>query len=511
MKHTSMQALLRKRRFLPFFLTQAFGAFNDNLFKNVLALLFTFGVAQQMGLETNLVVNMAAALFIFPFFLLSPLAGQVADKYEKSLLIRRIKLAEIVIMSVAATAFLFEIWFLLLLLLFLMGAQSAFFGPIKYSILPQHLEESELIGGNALVEMATFLAILGGTIAAGILVAGGQATEWAALGVVLFALLGYLASRHIPEAAAPSPQLQINWNPVTELKQTWSQVLTQRSVTLSILAISWFWFLGASYLTQFPNFAKLVLQSDATVVTLLLTLFSVGIALGSWLCEKLSRGQIELGVVPIGAFGVSLFGAQLALMADALPQLGSDELRNWLALMQLPLAHLLMLNLALLGVSGGLFIVPLYALIQKRTAPEGRAQVIAMNNVMNAVFMVGSALLAIVFLNLFALSIPNYFLVLSIMKQVAWGNNRAQIPVTEFMTPKSSLSCVKYTDLKQASIKDVIQALESLSYKYLLVTNGDCTEVRGLFSATEIIRKLENSVTITPNASFSQLFTVISR
>jgi MFS family permease len=418
MKSSSPAELMRSKRFLPFFITQALGAFNDNVFKNSLLLIITFSAGASMGVNENVIVNLAAGLFILPFFLLSPTAGQIADKYEKSSIIRIVKFAEIIIMLLAAVAFLLEAYWSLMFLLFAMGTQSAFFGPVKYAILPQHLRETELVGGNALVEMGTFLAILAGTILAGMLATLENASEWTAFSIVLLAVLGYLSSRKVPYAAAADPHIKVNWNPVTELVSIWRDTRQNHAVYLSIMAISWFWFLGASYLTQFPNFAKLVLLGDATVVTLLLTVFSVGIAAGSLLCERLSEGKVELGIVPIGALGLSIFGADLAF--------SSLQLVFPAELVQPGAAHLgvgaffsvggsirLLTDLSLIGVFGGLFIVPLYALIQQRADPKRRAQVIAANNVLNSAFMVGSAIFAVLFLTVIELNIPEYFLVLS--------------------------------------------------------------------------------------------------
>ncbi len=428
MKTSSPAELMRSRRFLPFFLTQALGAFNDNVFKNSLLLIITFSAGGSMGMDENLIVNLAAGLFILPFFLLSPTAGQIADKYEKSAIIRIVKFAEIIIMLLAAVAFLFEAYWTLMFLLFAMGTQSAFFGPVKYAILPQHLRETELVGGNALVEMGTFLAILAGTILAGFLATQEHAHEWSAFAVVLLAVLGYLASLGVPAAAAADPTIRVNWNPVTELLSIWRDTRQNHAVYLSIMAISWFWFLGASYLTQFPNFAKLVLHSGATVVTLLLTVFSVGIAIGSLLCERLSEGKVELGIVPIGALGLSLFGADLYFASTALHLAAHVTDLDAGAFLATDGSSRLLVDLALIGVFGGLFIVPLYALIQQRSDPRRRAQVIAANNVLNAAFMVGSAVFAVLFLTVLKLDIPQYFLVLSIMNLVVCIYVFQQVP-----------------------------------------------------------------------------------
>ncbi|MCD8532801.1 MAG: MFS transporter [Saccharospirillaceae bacterium] len=310
MSQHSQFTLLGKRRFLPYFITQALGAFNDNLYKNALLLLIAFSgiIAED---DSALYTNLAAGLFILPFFLFSPIAGQIADKMEKSQLIRSVKLLEVAIMLIAAVGVITNNMLLMMTLLFLMGLQSALFGPVKFALLPQQLHKDELVGGNALVEMGTFLAILGGTITAGLLFDLSAARYWIAAGVVFFALAGYISSRFIPETAAGDPQLVINWNPFTELVNTLRNARQQRAVYLSIMAISWFWFLGASYLTQFPNLARDHLGGNPQIVTLLLTLFSVGVATGSLLCEKLSGHKIELGIVPIGSLGMSIFGIDL--------------------------------------------------------------------------------------------------------------------------------------------------------------------------------------------------------
>lgn len=403
--------LLTKRRFLPYFLTQALGAFNDNLYKNALLLMIAFG-----GFATNedsaLLTNLAAGLFILPFFLFSPIAGQIADKMEKSRLIRLVKWLEVVIMALAALCIISGFTWGLMALLFLMGVQSALFGPVKFAMLPQQLSKDELVGGNALVEMGTFLAILTGTICAGLLFDIENSSYWIASGVVLFALLGVVTSRFIPNSKANDPNLKINWNPLTELGHTLRQAKENRAVFLSIIAISWFWFIGASYLTQFPNFTKDNLGGSTQLVTLLLTLFSVGVALGSLICEKLSDHKIELGIVPIGSLGMSIFGIDLWFALDHV-QIGAamsakdfiSNSANWR----------LMWDIALVSAFGGLFVVPLQALIQQRSDEKNRAQIIAANNVLNALFMVVSAAFGILCLSVLKLSIGDYFLVLALI------------------------------------------------------------------------------------------------
>mgnify|MGYP002700357449 FL=1 len=417
-------SLLKKRRFLPYFLTQALGAFNDNLYKNALLLFITFGSISAQG-NSALLTNLAAGLFILPFFLFSPIAGQIADKLEKSRLIRWIKALEVIIMGLAAVAILMNNIPLMMLLLFLMGLQSAIFGPVKFALLPQHLNDDELVGGNGLVEMGTFLAILIGTITAGVFFGFEQAEYWIAGGVIFFALLGLLSSQYIPRAAANNPNLKINWNPFTELVNTLKQARENRSVYLSILAISWFWFIGASYLTQFPNFARDYLGGSTQVVTLLLTLFSLGVAVGSLLCEKLSGHKIELGIVPIGSIGMSIFGIDLYFSVTGI-QVINDM--SAIAFMQQTENWRLMFDIAMVSASGGLFVVPLQTLIQQRSEEKNRAQIIAANNVFNAIFMVASAIFGIIALVILELSIPTYFLILAVLNIFAAAYIYSTVP-----------------------------------------------------------------------------------
>ena len=281
----SQFSLLKLKNFGPFFATQFLGAFNDNIYKNTLMLIIAFSASDALELDINLVLNLAAGLFILPFFLFSGIAGQITEKYEKSSLIRKIKLLEIVLMSIAAIGLIFEQYILLLALLFLMGAQSTFFGPAKYAILPQHLKPEQLVGGNALVEMGTFVSILLATIAAGIIMQSDHSLEIAAISIVALAVIGYFSSRAIPYAAPSDSSLKISYNVFKTTSSLLSRVRETRSIFLAVMAISWFWFLGASYLTQFPVFAKETLNGDTSLVTLLLAVFSLGIGLGSMMCS----------------------------------------------------------------------------------------------------------------------------------------------------------------------------------------------------------------------------------
>ena len=412
MSHPSQFSLLRSRRFLPFFLTQLLGAFNDNIFKQALILGILFKLNAQA--DQALLINLCALLFILPFFLFSALGGQFGEKFAKDALIRAIKLGEVLIMLAGAVGVLLGNLPLMLLVLFLMGSQSALFGPVKYSILPQALREDELVGGNALVETGTFLAILGGTIGAGLLMASSDYAALVAGSVVGVAVLGYLASRFIPFAHASLPQLALDWNILRQSWQIMRMGLGQRpAVSRSLIGNSWFWFLGAVYLTQIPAFAKDWLHGDESVVTLILTLFSLGIGLGSMLCERLSGGKVEIGLVPFGSIGLSLFG--ILLWAGSGQLAPADSAYDWLSLLAQPGSLTLLGCVVGLGLFGGFYIVPLYALIQSRTAEQERARVVAANNILNALFMVASELLSILFLSVAGLSVPELFLVVSLM------------------------------------------------------------------------------------------------
>ena len=401
--------LLTQKRFFPFFVTQFFGAFNDNVFKNALIILIAFQGSQFIDADADLLINISAALFILPFFLFSATAGQWIDKYEKSKSIRVIKLLEVIIMSVAAFAFIQGYIVLLIALLFLMGTQSTFFGPAKYSYIPQHLKSDELIEGNAWVQMGTFVAILIGTILGGVLIAQEQGRSYVAFSVVIFAIAGYLSSRSIPDTPSLNKDLKINWNFFSETYRNIKFLKSNRVVFLSILGVSWFWFLGATYLVQLPNYTKTTLGGNEQVVTLLLTLFTLGIGTGSMLCNWLSGKKIEIGLVPFGSIGLTLFGIDLYFsQPDVLPtvMLGLKEFLSG--------GHFrLIADVVLIGFFGGLYIVPLMALVQQRSEQEHMSRVIAGNNIINALLMVLSAVVAIAVLSA-GYSIAQLFLLVAI-------------------------------------------------------------------------------------------------
>jgi 1-acyl-sn-glycerol-3-phosphate acyltransferase len=404
--------LLRSRRFAPFFWTQFLGALNDNVFKNALVILFAFGVAAST-LSPDVLVNLAGGIFVLPFFLFSATAGQLADKLEKTRIIRAVKLLEIGIMCFGAIGFALRSVPLLLAALFLMGVHSTLFGPVKFSILPQHLAEEELISGNALIETGTFLAILIGTVLGGVLVAlPGVGPLVASATTIALAVAGWAVCRLVPAAAPPDPGMRIRWNPLTE---TWRLIGFAReihSVWLSILGVSWFWFYGALLLAQFPGLGRDLLGGDEHVVTLLLSVFSIGVGVGCMLCERLSGEVVELGLVPMGALGLTVFALDLAYAAHAAAAApgGIDvagfaaSARHWR----------LALDLASLGASGGLFIVPLMAFVQQRSEPAHRSRVIAANNVVNALLMVIAAGFGVV-LKTAGVTIPQLLVVTAVL------------------------------------------------------------------------------------------------
>ncbi len=408
---SSQFKLLTKRRFLPLFVTQFLGALNDNALKNAMVILIAFQGAKLTSTSPALMVNVCAGLFILPFFMFSATAGQLADKHEKSMLIRLVKLLEIGIMVIAAIGFWLPSLPWLLIALFLMGMHSTLFGPIKYSILPQHLRENEMIGGNGLIESGTFLAILLGTILGGSMIAMGEYGAHLAAGACMaIAILGYLASRSIPLAPAPDPGMTINWNPFSETWRSLAALKQNRTVLLAILGISWFWFYGAIFLSQFPAFAKESLGGGEGVVTLLLAIFSVGIGVGSLLCEKLSGQKVEPGLVPLGSIGLTVFAIDLWFCSPNAGALGMGVME----FLSSPGSLRVLFDLVMIGVFGGLYCVPLYALMQTRSDASHRSRTIAANNIMNAAFMVVAALLAIALLS-FGLSVPQIFLITAVV------------------------------------------------------------------------------------------------
>ncbi len=404
MSQTS-KSLLMQRKFLPFFITQFGGAFNDTLFKTTFTLLVTFYAGVYTTLSTAMAVNVISALFILPFVFVSSTAGQLADKLDKAVLMRGVKVFEVVILSVAFIGFIKHAAVFLYLCVFLMGVHSAVFGPAKYAYLPQHLSPREVVAGNGLVEMATFVAILFGSIAAAELVGLGESGVTFAAGLCVFvALIGCGASCFIP--STPSLEsVKMSWNPLSETLRNLKLARADASVFYAMIGISWLWFFGAVLLTHFAPLAKEVMHANERVVTFMLALFSVGIGAGSLLCAKLSRQQLEIGLVPFGAIGMSVFGLDLYFAINDFTQTLTDS-----AVIGLPafFAHQggvrFSIDLFLLSVFSGLYSVPLYAMLQTYAQPSHRARIVAANNVINALFMVAAAVMAVT-LNYFGASI----------------------------------------------------------------------------------------------------------
>ena len=412
--HPNQFALLKQRRFAPFFWTQFLGAGNDNLFKFAFTVMITYQL-QVSWLPAQLAGLVIGALFILPFLLFSATAGQATDKYDKTRVIRFVKNLEIAIMALAAFGFWTSDVIVLLACVFLMGLHSTIFGPVKFAYLPQHLSERELTGGNGMVEMGTFVAILLGQVAGGLLVAiPDVGRHYVAIGCVLVALIGRATAQGVPASPSSDPTLRINWNPVTE---TWRNLKLAREnivVFRSLLGISWMWFFGAVFLSLFPAFAKDVLHGNEQVASLLLVVFSIGIGTGSLLCEMLSKRHVEIGLVPMGAIGMSVFAIDLYFASRGLAPSAGYTLSAFLAM---PAHWRVMADLALLSLFAGLYSVPMYALIQLRSQPSHRARIIAANNILNALFMIVSSLGVGALLSA-NFTIPEVFLITGLLNAV---------------------------------------------------------------------------------------------
>ena len=415
MSSHSQFTLLKQRRFLPFFATQAFGAFNDNVYRQaIIGLLFFLGISAE---ERTLYTNLAPALFILPYFLFSATAGQIAEKLEKSKLIRITTTMEIGIMSLAAIGFLTQNMVVLLVALFCTGLQSTLFGPVKYSILPSVLKPEELTGGNGLVEMGTSISILVGMIFGGLIfkLAGDHGPVVAATAIVVLAISGNLVSRAIPRVEAGAPDLKINWNPIPESLAVLRLARKQVAVRNSILGVSWFWFVGTVLTSQLPTYAEVNLGGSETLYIFALALFSIGTGVGSLLCEKLSARTVEIGLVPLGAFGMSAFLLDLYFARSGAPA------ATGLTVMEFVRAAgsvRIIVDLVCIGLFTGFFVVPLFALIQSRTPRDELSRVIAGMNIQNAAFIVLAAVICIVLQRFMGWTIPQLFLALAIANAV---------------------------------------------------------------------------------------------
>ncbi|SHG51358.1 MFS transporter [Massilia sp. CF038] len=415
MSQSSQFSLLKQRRFAPFFWTQFLGAFNDNVFKTAFLVVLTFDAAKWTTLDPSMLTNLIPGLFILPYVFFSATAGQIAEKVEKGRLARIVKLIEIGIMLVAGIGWMTKSLPLLLAAVVGMGVHSTLFGPVKYAYLPQHLKSEELVGGNGLIEMGTFVGILLGQVLGAWLVKfGSDGATLVAGATLLFAVVGLVVSLRIPASPAPAPELKINPNVFAETMRNLAFSRQNRTVFLSMLGNSWFWFYGAIILSQFPLYAKTYLHGDETVFVGLLTVFSIGVGAGSLLCEKLSGHKVEIGLVPFGAIGLSVFGAELYFASVAYTSTAQLTLAT---MASTPGMARILIDIALLGVFGGLFIVPLFALIQTRCEPTHLSRTIGGMNILNALFMIVAAGVAMVMHKL-GFSIPEMFLATAVLNAI---------------------------------------------------------------------------------------------
>lgn len=411
--------LLSTRRFLPMFVTQFLGALNDNVYKQALLLVITYGWINQQSASVSTLNNLAALLFILPYFIFSATAGQIADKYERASLVRGIKILEIIIMLIGSAGFLLGNLWLLLLALFLMGTHSTFFGPIKYAILPEILKPNELMSGNALFQSGTSMAILIGMILGGAVISASDGNLlWISLTIVTIAVLGYFSSRFILKQNVTTPDLEIDWNFFRTSFQTIKYAKSIPLIYLVLLGNSWYWFYGATYLTQIPQLTQQNLHASENVVSLLLTFFSVGIGIGSLLCRRIGGTEVNLRMVPIGAIGLTVFAFYLAASLAFVPERTGELLHLADVFQQGWSYYHVMLAVTMLGISGGFYIVPLYAMMQAYSPRSHRARVVAANNILNAVFMVSSAIFSIIILSVLKIDIKILFCITAVLSAI---------------------------------------------------------------------------------------------
>ncbi|MBQ4400990.1 MAG: MFS transporter [Synergistaceae bacterium] len=403
-----MLKLLFVRRFMPLFLTQFLGAFNDNFFKSALMMLITYRIGDASGVDPRILVNAAAGVFILPFFIFAPTASDLADRYDRSTLMRWVKFAEIVVMSGAAFGFWLGNAWLLMAVLFMMGAQSAFFSPAKYSILPQHLNEDELIAGNGLIQMGTYLAILTGTIAGGLMILKENGIYWVGGLAVTIAALGWFFSMFIPPTKPIDPSRPVSFRIVKRTIEMFREVYPMRKVFGSMLAISWFWLVGSVFLAQFPTYSRLILGTDESVATAFLAIFSCGIGIGSMFCDSLLKGKVTSKYVPAAAYGIAIASVLLWFVSNRPPvPEGTPIIGAW-EFFSRPENFMITACLFVIAFCGGLYIVPLYAVMQTE-AGDKVSGVIACSNITDSIFMAIAALGAGVLIS-WGISIPQLFL-----------------------------------------------------------------------------------------------------
>ena len=394
---------------MPLFMTQFLGAFNDNFFKSALMMLITYKLGDETGLDPRILVNAAAGIFILPFFIFAPTASDLADRLDRSYLMRWVKVAEIIIMGGAALGFILNNLWLLIIVLFMMGAQSAFFSPAKYSILPQHLSENELIAGNGLIQMGTYLAILTGTIAGGLLILREGGIYLVGFGAVFIAIAGWVSSLFIPPTTPIDSTRKVSFRLVSRTIEMFREIWPMKKVFCSMLAISWFWLVGSVFLAQFPTYSRLILGTDESVATSFLAIFSCGIGLGSMACNSILKGKITTKYVPSAAYGIAISSVLLWYVSDRPPVDSSAQVIGALEFFSRPENFMITACLFMIAFCGGLYIVPLYAVMQNK-APESKVSgVIACSNITDSIFMAVAALGASVLIG-WGVSIPQLFL-----------------------------------------------------------------------------------------------------
>ena len=415
MTHTN-ETLMTSRRFAPMFFTQFFGALNDNVFKQALLLVITYGLISQQHANVSTLNNLAALLFILPYFLFSASAGQIADKFERASLVRSIKILEIVIMLIGTAGFMLGHLWLLMIALFLMGTHSTFFGPIKYAILPEILKPNELMSGNALFQSGTSMAILLGMILSGTVISASQGNLlWISLTVISIALIGYVCSLFVLKQKISAPDLKIDWNFIKTSTETIRYAKSLPLIFTILLGNSWYWFYGATYITQIPQMTQQNLHAGETVVSLLLTFFSVGIGVGSLLCRKVGGTDVNIKMVPIGAVGLTVFAIYLAVVLHYVPHPTAGLLTLSEFFHSGFIYYQVMFAIIMLGISGGFYIVPLYAMMQAYSPQSHRARVVAANNILNAAFMVSSAIFSIVILSVLKIQMEYLFIMTAVL------------------------------------------------------------------------------------------------
>ncbi len=392
-----MFKILTSKKFFFLFITQFFGALNDNIFKNALVIFITYKLAHENQINSQFFVTLAAFLFILPFFLFSALAGQIADKFDKAKIAQIIKFAEIILMIFAFYGFYTKNLYFLLFILFALGAHSAFFGPIKYGILPKIVKENELIAANSLISSATFAAILLGTIIGGILIMTQNGIFAISATVISSAIIGFVTSFFIPKQK-PN-QLKISFNIFTQSLKIMAQTRKNPKIFQSIMAISWFWFIGSIFLSQIANFSKNILFANNEITTLMITIFSLGIALGSLICNKLLKGKISSFYTPFAAILMSIFIFDLYFTSTS-QNFSSGDLIGFGEFIKTPNNLRILFDLAMIAICGGIYVVPLYAIIQNESIDENRARTIAALNIYDSLFMILSTIFALIILRL---------------------------------------------------------------------------------------------------------------